>query len=268
MNLTVYHVDAFTDRPLRGNPAAVYILDQWLPDALMQQLAAEHNLSETVFCVPINNGNADYDLRWFTPTDEVNLCGHATLSAAFILFEHKQFSKNTILFDSKSGILKVSRAIKGYTLDFPSWEPIAEDVSTDLAKQLGITVNAQYRNTDVLLVTDSMENVQHINPSLQTLSAYGARCVIISAPGKDQTDFVSRVFCPDVGVPEDPVTGSAHCLLTPYWSARLNKAVLQAKQISARGGDLYCELKAGRVNITGQACLFLKAEIDLSGIGN
>ncbi len=263
MRLIVYHVDAFTDQPLRGNPAAVYILDKWLPDALMQQIAAEHNLSETAFCVKHIDSTADYHLRWFTPTHEVDLCGHATLATAFILFEYKAFSNDVINFISHSGILKVVRAAPGYRLDFPIWVPVAEPVNNELANRLGISVTAQFRSTDVLLVTDSMTSVYQVEPVMDALLAYGSRCVIISAPGENGTDFISRVFCPDVTVPEDPVTGSAHCLLTPYWAERLGKTQLQARQVSARGGNLHCELNGDRVYITGQACLFYQAEIAL-----
>jgi len=259
MKLPLYWVDAFTSRVFAGNPAAVVPLERWLDDALLQRIAFENGLSETAFFV--STGADRFHLRWMTPGAEVDLCGHATLAAAFTLFTQLGCAGERITFESRSGPLHVRRLPDGkIELDFPSRPATPMTPPTALLQGLGATP-AHYAQAQAnLAVFRTAAEVRALRPdfaALATLEQYGT---IATAPGED-CDFVSRFFAPRVGVPEDPVTGSAHCVLTPYWAARLGKTKLHARQISARGGELWCELAGDRVKLAGQAVLYLRGEI-------
>lgn len=263
MKLTLYQVDAFADTLFQGNPAAVCILDTWLSDTLMQNIAAENNLAETCFLVKTKDL---YEIRWFTPTVEVDLCGHATLAAAYVLANYVE--KDTTLFNfhsHRSGPLSVSKANDGYfTLNFPADKihPVAPIQA--LNKALGTEVLETWKGaTDYMVVLPSQKDLDALQPDLQALSKLDCRGIIVTAKGTE-VDFVSRFFAPQSGIDEDPVTGSAHCTLTPYWTSKLNKQILTAQQRSKRKGDLFCELLGNRVNISGKAVLYLKGEI---GVG-
>jgi PhzF family phenazine biosynthesis protein len=255
-----FQVDAFTKRTFSGNPAGVCLLTEWLPDELMQSIAAEHNLAETAFMV---RRAAAYDLRWFTPSVEVDLCGHATLAAAHVLFNHFGLLGSSVRFQSRSGPLGVERDESGrLTLDFPAWPAKPCEAPAALLKGLGATPTFVAKNRDFLAVFDSVDDVRRLRPDMRSLESLDALGVIATAPGTD-CDFVSRFFAPSAGVPEDPVTGSAHCTLTHYWADRLKKPRLTARQISQRGGELECELKSDRVAISGRAVTYLTGFIQL-----
>lgn len=260
MKLSLYQLDAFTDRLFAGNPAAVIPLEQWLPDELMQQIAAENNLAETAFYVPTENG---FHIRWFTPTTEVDLCGHATLATAYVIFEVQGYESKDVIFDSMSGPLRVLRNGDWLTLDFPvdhfqvTVSPPALNESISAAAPLEV-----YKGkTDYLVVLDTETEVRELRPDIIILSTVPARGIIVTAPG-DEVDFVSRFFAPQSGIDEDPVTGSAHTTLVPYWAKRLEKTHLEARQLSRRGGYLRCELNGDRVCISGQVRLYLTGEIE------
>lgn len=261
MNLPLYWIDAFTDRVFAGNPAAVVPLDVWLPDALMQRIAFENGLAETAFFVPVAPGR--YHLRWFTPGAEVDLCGHATVATAFTLFTQLGFTGERLLFDSRSGPLPVTRLGDGrIELDFPVRPATPAAPPAALLRGLGATPVHYAQAQANLAVFNTAAEVRALRPdfaALATLEQYGT---IVTAPGED-CDFVSRFFAPRVGVPEDPVTGSAHCVLAPYWAARLGRTRLHARQLSARRGELWCELSGDRVKIAGHAVLYLRGEISL-----
>lgn len=257
--IPVFQVDAFASEKFKGNPAAVCPLNEWMSDDLLQKIASEINLSETAFFVKNANG---FHLRWFTPTDEVRLCGHATLATAHVLFSHLNYELEEILFSTqKAGELKVSKNNQGYTLNFPADIPfrIDEDLCSDFIDQ---AVVEQHKGLDdYLLILESEEAVRKCQANFHIMkSKAGHRAVIISAQG-DNKDFVSRVFAPCVGIDEDPVTGSAHTVLTPYWSRKLSKTKLNAEQVSKRTGQLQCEIKGDRVLISGQAVTSIKGEI-------
>jgi PhzF family phenazine biosynthesis protein len=262
--MTVYQIDAFTDRLFGGNPAAVVPLQQWLEDGLMQQLAMENNLSETVFFVPSQQPGAHYDIRWFTPVDEINLCGHATLASAHALFELLGHPHPDLVFHSKSGLLTVRRDGNKYVMDFPSWRPEKLDaVPAHLGEALGgAEVLEVHQHRDMLVLLKDEAAVANCMPDF-TLMKQHFNYIIITAPGKD-CDFVSRFFAPCSGVDEDPVTGSAHSQLIPFWSGRLGKAELFARQLSKRGGDIWCRQTNGeRVSMAGHCVLYMKGEIRL-----
>lgn len=259
MKLPLYWVDAFTDQVFAGNPAGVVPLAQWPPDALMQQIAFENGLAETAFLV--RTGDARYQLRWFTPTVEVDLCGHATLASAYVLFTELGLVGDTVTFDSRSGPLRVARGAEGrLELDFPSRPAETCTTPAALVSALGATPTYLAQARDTLCVFASAEEVLALRPDFRALMQLEAFAIIATAPGHD-CDFVSRFFAPSAGVNEDPVTGSAHCTLVPYWAARLGKTKLYARQISARGGELWCELRGDRVGIAGHAALYLRGEI-------
>ena len=259
MKYPLYQLDAFTDRRFGGNPAAVVLLDAWLPDATLAAIAAENNLAETAFVIP----RADVSpLRWFTPTVEVDLCGHATLATADVLLRHRFASLDRIVFSSKSGELVVTRAGALLQMDFPARPGKPVEVSDALAAALGARPREAYLARDLLAILDSEAEVRALRPDFARIAALDAFAVIVSAPG-DNVDFVSRFFAPRAGIAEDPVTGSAHCTLTPYWAARLGKNKLRAKQVSARGGDLLCELSGERVLIAGKVVEYLRGEIEI-----
>lgn len=257
----LYQVDAFTSELFKGNPAAVCILDAWLPERLMQAIAAENNLAETAFAVPVANG---YEIRWFTPELEVALCGHATLATAHVLFDTLEDQADRLRFFSRErGVLTVTRAGVNLILDFPADPPKAVDIPEGLAEAIGAEpVECLQGTTDYLLIYPGQDAIDALQPDHTRLGKIPARGVIVSAPGKE-VDLVSRFFAPQSGVPEDPVTGSAHTVLAPYWAARLGKSELTAQQRSPRGGFLHCELRGDRVHIAGQAVTYMKAEIYL-----
>lgn len=264
MTLPIYQADAFTNQLFGGNPAAVIPLQQWLSDELMQQIALENNLSETVYFVPSAQGEADYDIRWFTPEVEVNLCGHATLASAFILFNQLGFSKEKLVFHSKSGLLTVSREGAKLMMDFPLWKPKPSPIYPErLSDALGgVTIGSVHQYRDWLVVLQDEATVQNCRPDFSIMQNIGEK-VIITAKG-DKVDFVSRFFAPTAGINEDPVTGSAHSQLIPYWSEILGKNEMNALQLSNRGGKLYCkQLNEERVIIGGECIFYMKGEIYL-----
>ena len=263
MDLPIYQVDAFTDVIFAGNPAAVMPLEKWLDDATLQALARENNLSETAFLVAATQG---YELRWFTPAVEVELCGHATLASAHVLYEHLDHPGDDILFHTRSGELRVNRSGAGLKLDFPAARLFPGEVDLDICHALGATASETVlvgeNHHSAIYVYEFEEDVAAMRPDLRALSAATGQCIIVTAPG-NEFDFVSRFFGPAVGVDEDPVTGSAHCALTPYWAERLHLQRLQARQVSDRGGNITCELRGERVLMTGRAVTFLQGMVRL-----
>lgn len=257
VKLRLFQVDAFTTQVFRGNPAAVCLLDAWLDDALLQSIAAENNLSETAFFVKTGER---FHLRWFTPVAEVKLCGHATLATAHVIFEHLDYAKQSIVFETLSGILTVERKSDLLVMDFPSSPPKLCVPPHELLAGLELEPLEVLADDDYFVVFDSEETIRSIKPDFAKLALLDKRGVIITSRGRN-VDFVSRFFAPKFGIPEDPVTGSAHCALTPYWSAKLDKVILNAQQISWRGGNIQCELKGNRVGLAGHAVTFMEAEI-------
>ena len=259
MNIPIYQVDAFTSQVFSGNPAAVCPLDSWIDDKLMQSIAAENNLSETAFLVESGDG---FDLRWFTPVTEVALCGHATLASAFVLFTCRGWSRETVKFQTrKSGRLKVTRRGDLLEMDFPSRPPHAAEAPPGLEDALGVASTDVFASEeDLLVVLEDEEAVRVVQPDFGALGRIESRGVIITARG-ERSDFVSRFFAPRFGVDEDPVTGSAHCVLTPYWASLLGKNDLHAIQVSRRGGELFCKHAGERVTISGRAVLYLEGTI-------
>lgn len=257
MKIKQYQVDAFATKAFEGNPAAVLPLDHWLDDHLLQAIAEENNLSETAFFVPHHKG---FHLRWFTPVQEVNLCGHATLASAHVIFNILGYAQPTITFQTRSGELFVKKHGDLLQMDFPACPPVPCDISEILVQGLGIRPIEVRAADDYVAVFETEEAIRTITPNHALLSQLGLRGIIVTAPGSD-VDFVSRFFCPKLGIPEDPVTGSAHCALAPYWAHRLGKNKLRAKQISKRSGLLICELLSHRVLLSGNAITFMEAEI-------
>lgn len=261
MKLSLYQLDAFTDTLFAGNPAAVVPLDAWISDELMQHIAAENNLAETAFYVPTEAG---YHIRWFTPTVEVDLCGHATLATAYVLFFIKNHPHAEISFDSKSGLLKVTRQDDWLTLDFPAdtYQVAVAPPALQESMRAVDSFDVYKGKSDYMVVLDNETQVRELIPDFFTLSTIPTRGIIVTAPG-DEVDFVSRFLAPQSGINEDPVTGSAHTTLIPYWAERLKKKVLTARQVSARGGYLRCELVGNRTLIGGQVRLYMTGEISL-----
>jgi PhzF family phenazine biosynthesis protein len=257
MKLTQYQVDAFADQPFRGNPAAVCPLDQWLDDDLMQAIAAENNLAETAFFVA---QGAEFQIRWFTPSTEVDLCGHATLASAFVLFNELGHTANSITFNSRSGPLIVSQDGRFLVMDFPSESPKQCEPPQGLADALGCDVGDCFFREDYIVELESEAQLKALQPDFSLLGKIQARGIIVTSKSQEY-DFVNRFFAPQVGIDEDPVTGSAFTKLIPFWSERLAKKALIAKQVSARGGIVYCQFEGDRVRISGQAVLFMKGEI-------
>lgn len=264
MKIPYFEVAAFTGKPFGGNPAGVCALPRWLDDATLRNIAAENNLAETAFFV---TAGSDYELRWFTPEMEIDLCGHATLASAFILFSELGFRGNTVRFHSRtSGTLTVAKEGDALTLDFPARPAAPCPAPEALVRGLDRKPVEVLRARDYLAIFGSEAEVRALRPdfaALKTLDAFG---VIATAPGGD-CDFVSRFFAPKAGVAEDPVTGSSHCTLAPYWSQRLGRTTLFARQVSRRGGELFCRQAGGRVLIGGKAVLYLRGEIELKDIG-
>jgi PhzF family phenazine biosynthesis protein len=261
--LRYFVVDAFTSELFKGNPAGVCVLEgDWLPAEVMQHIAAENNLSETAFLLP--HGEFFWQLRWFTPTTEVDLCGHATLASAFVLFSEYQWPKDEINFALASSLEFVSVARKGMLLelDFPSRPGHPTKAPEGLITGLGCTPDKIFKSRDWMAVFESADDVLALKPDFKFLGSLPGGKIIVTAPGKD-VDFVSRFFAPGVGVDEDPVTGSAHCTLIPYWAERLGKTKLHARQLSARGGELFCELRGDRVGIGGRAVLYSSGQLHI-----
>jgi len=263
MKLPVFQLDAFTSRVFGGNPAAVVVMDRWLDDRTLQSIAAEHNLSETAFVIPKPE---ECPLRWFTPTVEVDLCGHATLAAADVLLRHYLRDRDTISFMTKSGTLTVTRSDGLLAMEFPSRPGTSIAIDDALADALGARPKEALLARDLLAVFESEADVRAFRPDYSRIASLDAFALIVSAPGSD-VDFVSRFFAPRAGVPEDPVTGSAHCTLIPYWARRLRKMTLVARQLSARGGELRCEFRGDRVIIAGDAVEYLRGEITVDPAG-
>lgn len=264
--LKIFQVDAFTNQLFGGNPAAIIPLKVWLPTEKMQDIAEENNLAETAFIIPTNNNVSDYHIRWFTPKIEVKLCGHATLAAAHVLFAHLNYNKKIINFHSLSGILSVRKENHNtYTLDFPS-DTLREPKLLDkrlIQKILNIKpINILRGNDDFMAVLETQSDVLNAKPDLNLLKSLSARGLIITARG-ESVDFVSRCFYPAAGIDEDPVTGSAHTTMTPYWAEILNKKTLSAHQLSLRKGELTCTLKDSRVEMTGSAVTYMVGEVFL-----
>jgi predicted PhzF superfamily epimerase YddE/YHI9 len=257
VRIPFYQIDAFTDRLFGGNPAAVCVLDSWLEDSVLQSIAAENNLSETAF---LAGGNGRYRLRWFTPRVEVALCGHATLASAYVVFRELEPSLREVVFDSRSGELRVSREAELLTLDLPASHGRPCACPDLLSQGLGRRPLEVRRDTMYLCVFADEEDIRAVQPDFSALAGLDRMGVIVTAPGRS-VDFVSRMFAPRVGIPEDPVTGSAHCLLTTYWAARTGKSRFTARQLSSRGGELQCELRGERVLISGRAVKYLQGEI-------
>ncbi len=257
MKLPIFQVDAFTNQAFSGNPAAVCPLEFWLEDEVMQNIALENNLSETAFIV--NRGDY-YQIRWFTPQTEIELCGHATLATAWVLMNKIEKERKEVVFGSHSGELKVWREEDLYLMDFPVHKPVKCDKPENLIKGLGIEPIEVLGSNYYLAIFESEETVRNLRPYMKALKELDRIGVIVSAPG-NEVDFVSRFFAPAVGIPEDPVTGSAHCTLIPYWAEKLNKDHMTALQVSGRGGKLKCEYKKDRVIIGGEAKLFMEGTI-------
>lgn len=267
MKLPLYQYDAFASAVFAGNPAAVCPLERWLSDSTMQAIAAENNLAETAFFVPRANGTGaaegcDYDLRWFTPESEVDLCGHATLASGHLVMTILAPGRDRVTFHSKSGPLTVQRDGEGLALDFPSRPPTRIEPPPGLIEALGATPRETWSSRDLMAVFDTEHAVRGLTPSFDGIRALGVFGVIATAPGND-VDFVSRFFAPLMGVPEDPATGSAHCTLTPYWAKRLGRSRLRARQVSTRGGELTCEDRGERVLIAGRVVKYFEGVIEL-----
>ena len=259
MKIPLYQIDAFAGRVFGGNPAAVCPLEEWLDDATMQAIALENNLSETAFFIQADD---HFGLRWFTPVKEVDLCGHATLATAHLLFSELEIDADAVHFETRSGRLTVRRDGDMLAMDFPAKPPGPCAVPGDLAPALGRDPDEVLADDDYFAVYATEAEVRGLNPDFARLAGLDRRGVIVTAPG-DEVDFVSRFFAPKAGIPEDPVTGSAHCELTPYWAKRLGKTRLVAHQVSARGGELHCEDRGERVIIAGRAVKYLEGIIEI-----
>ena len=260
MSLRFYQVDAFTSEVFQGNPAGVCPLESWLPDGLMQNIAMENNLAETAFYVPTGDR---FGIRWFTPAVEVDLCGHATLAAAYVIFRYDRYPENEIALDSRSGILRVRRNGDLLTLDFPvdTLRPAAEPAG--LSEALGARPREIFRGkTDCLAVFGTQAEIEAMRPDFGKLGRVEARGVIVTARGTE-VDFISRFFGPQVGIDEDPVTGSAHTSLAPYWAEKLGKTEMEAVQLSRRGGRLKVRPRGDRVDISGRARAYLEGRIEM-----
>lgn len=259
MDLPYYQIDSFSSRLFAGNPAGVCLLEEWLPDATLQSIATENNQPETAFVIARQD---HFDLRWFTPAVEVDLCGHATLAAAHVLFRHRGFTGDEIRFHTRSGILRVLRRGDALSLELPSLPAVPCDAPAALVKGLGKVPLLTAKAQDFLAIFATEAEVRNLQPDFAELKRLDTRGVIVTAPG-DECDFVSRFFAPAVGVNEDPVTGSAHCTLVPYWAEQIGRTELAALQVSARGGELTCFLRGDRVTLAGRAKTYLSGTIHL-----
>ena len=259
MRIPLYHIDAFSSRVFGGNPAAVCPLEEWLDDSVLQAIAQENNLSETAFFVREEEG---YHIRWFTPVAEVDLCGHATLASAFVIFNYINTSMPQVTFQSRSGRLDVVKEKDLLSMDFPSQPPVPCTAPRTLHEGLRRAPLKVLRSEDYFVVYSSEREIRALSPDMGRLKELDLRGVIVTAPGRD-VDFVSRFFAPQLGIDEDPVTGSAHCALTPYWSRRLNKKNLHVYQVSKRGGELFCTDNGDRVIISGVAVRYMEGSITI-----
>jgi PhzF family phenazine biosynthesis protein len=260
MELPLYQVDVFASRRFSGNPASVCPLQEWLPDETLQAIAAENNQSETAFFV---SRGGDCELRWFTPTVEVPLCGHATLASGYVISTFIAPDRDAMRFHTKSGVLEVARRGDVFTLDLPAWPAVATEPSAELAAALGPAPEALLRAGDIFLAVFATEDtVRELSPDMAMLARLPMMGAIATAPGRD-VDFVSRFFAPAIGIPEDPATGGTHCTLIPYWSARLGKRDLHTRQVSRRGGELFGRVAGDRVMLSGRAVLYLEGRIHL-----
>lgn len=259
MKLPIFQIDAFADAPFQGNPAAVCPLDDWLPDGVLQSIAEENNLAETAFYV---GRDGHYDLRWFTPTKEVDLCGHATLAAAHVVFMLDRVGRSLVTFQSRSGPLRVCREDDLLTLDFPAQVGVCCEIPAGMTEALGASPRECYRAMDYMAVFEDEEEIAAMTPDFRQLRTLDLRGVIVTSPGRT-SDFVSRFFAPNYGVDEDPVTGSAHCTLAPYWAGRLGKHTLHARQLSKRTGTLRCRVAGDRVLISGRTAAYMEGTIQV-----
>ncbi len=260
MQLDFFQVDAFTDRVFRGNPAGVVYLSKWLPDNILLKIAGENNLSETAYII---KNDDDYSIRWFTPKIEVDLCGHATLASAYVLKNQYNYPKENLIFQSKSGPLEIVFEDNYISMFFPTRPPYKTKIPENLVKGLGIEpLNVLKSERDYLVEVESEETVANITPDMELIKIPGSLGVIVTAKG-NEVDFVSRFFAPNAGIPEDPVTGSSHTTLVPYWRERLGKDKFIARQLSDRGGELVCEYLGDKVKISGKAVLYLKGKINI-----
>ena len=261
MKLRQYVVDAFADRVFEGNPAAVCVLERWPDEALMMSITRENNLSETAFAVPEGEG---YRLRWFTPGGEIDLCGHATLAAAYVIDQFVQPGVQSIRFQTLSGLLTVTRRGELYEMDFPAYTLKQLEVTDAITQALGARPREVWRARDLLCVFDDPETVMNLKPDLDKVRALKGALMQVTAPGTGtEFDCISRSFAPKMEVPEDPVCGSGHCHIIPYWAGRLGKTELVARQASPRGGTLYCRMEGDRVALAGRAALYARSELML-----
>lgn len=259
MKLDLFQVDAFTEKVFSGNPAAVVPLENWIAEELMQKIASENNLSETAFFVKIDD---KYEIRWFTPANEVPLCGHATLASSFVIFNILKLENERIVFSSKSGDLIITKSDELITLNFPVNRPMPADLPDGLVDAIGVVPQEILFNDAYLAVLENEEQVRRLVPNYSFFPKFEIHGLIVTARAKDY-DFVSRFFVPAEGIPEDPVTGFAHTILTPYWSEKLGKTKMSAYQASPRGGELIVENLGERVNISGKAAFYMKGEISI-----
>jgi len=259
MELTLYQIDAFANKPFEGNPAAICPLNEWLSDEIMQSIATENNLSETAYFVKNNNG---YHIRWFTPAHEVNLCGHATLASAYVIFNILESKEQEITFESKSGLLTVKRNNAWLQMDFPSQPPVRCEMPQQILEAFEETPVECLKSEDYIVVFENEETILNSKPKLSLLSELDLRGVAITSKSKEY-DFVTRFFAPKYGINEDPVTGSAFTQLIPYWSVKLNKNTLNAKQVSSRGGEVKCIHSGERVTISGEAVKYMVGTIEI-----
>jgi len=262
VRIPLFHIDAFTDRPLAGNPAAVMPMESFLPDASLQAIAEENNLADTAFLVP---EGGDYRLRWFTPSTEMPLCGHGTLASAAVVMERLEVGRSQVMFHSQSGPLLVNRTAEGYCMNFPA--RFSETVNTpraDLARALGaVPLEVACDAFNYIAVLENAQAVRDLRPDISAIARLDRDGVIVTAAGDGDFDFVSRYFAPAKGVPEDPVTGGAHCALTPYWAKRLNKTQLRAFQVSRRGGEIGCRLAGDRIELQGSCVFYLEGHVEI-----
>ena len=259
MKLPIYQIDAFAGKAFEGNPAAICPLSEWLPDEVMQSIAKENNLSETAFFVSTGRG---FHIRWFTPVAEVDLCGHATLASAYVIFSHLGFEKNIVKFESKSGLLTVVQNEGLLIMDFPSQPPTPCEIPDEISSAFQSTPVECLKSEDYIIVFGSEEEIATAQPNLVELSKLDLRGIVITAKSSEY-DFIARFFAPKYGINEDPVTGSAYTQLVPYWSNTLGATKLHAKQVSSRGGEIFCELVGNRVSIAGKAATYLVGEIEI-----
>ncbi len=259
MEISLYQIDAFASKLFEGNPAAVCPLDEWLPDEIMQSIALENNLSETAFFVPKGNG---YHIRWFTPASEVDLCGHATLASAYVLFNILGYKKDRIEFDSKSGILVVTKDNEQTVMDFPAQPPVLCDIPREIVGAFDVAPIECLKSEDYIVVFKHEIDIESANPDFGQLIKLDLRGVIITAESTSY-DFIARFFAPKYGIPEDPVTGSAYTQLTPYWASKIGSKRFRVKQVSSRGGELTCEMVDDRVLISGKAIKYLEGKINI-----